>query len=105
MALTFEDKTFEEDVLASDEVTLVDFWAEWCGPCLALGPTIEELAKEYDGKAKIGKLNVDNNPETAMKYGVRSIPTLLLIKGGEVVEKFVGVQSKAALATAIDKNL
>lgn len=105
MALTFEDKTFEEDVLASDQVTLVDFWAEWCGPCLALGPTIEELAKDYDGKAKIGKLNVDNNPETAMKYGVRSIPTLLLIKGGEVVEKFVGVQSKAALATAIDKNL
>ncbi|MFB1003112.1 MAG: thioredoxin, partial [Bacteroidia bacterium] len=86
MALEFSDSNFEQEVLNSDTPVLVDFWAEWCGPCRMIGPLVEELATEYEGKAKIGKMNIDNNPGTPMKYGVRSIPTLLVFKNGEVVD-------------------
>ena len=84
---------------------MVDFWAEWCGPCKAIGPIIEELSKEYEGKATIGKLNVDDNPEVSFKYGIRSIPTLLFIKNGEVVEKHVGAASRQVIASKIEANL
>jgi thioredoxin 1 len=84
---------------------MVDFWAEWCGPCRMVGPVVEELAKEYDGKAVIGKVNVDNNPQTAMKYGIRSIPTILFIKNGEVVDRSVGAVPKATLSGKLDGQL
>src|SRR5258705_11428490 len=87
MAKEFNDANFQSDVLASDKLTVVDFWAEWCGPCRAIGPVIEELSKEYDGKVNVGKLNVDNNPEVSMNYGITSIPAILFIKGGKVVDK------------------
>ncbi len=102
MAVEFTDANFQTDVLDSDKVSLVDFWAEWCGPCRMIGPVVEELATEYEGKANIGKLNVDENPGVAMKYGVRSIPTLLFIKNGEVVDKQIGVAPKAALQQKLD---
>lgn len=105
MALEFNDASFATDVLESKDLTLVDFWAEWCGPCIALGPTIEALATEFDGKMKVGKLNVDQNPETAQKFGVRSIPTIILLKDGEIVEKLVGNQPKSAFVDAINKHL
>ena len=79
------DASFEDEVLKSETPVLVDFWAEWCGPCRMVGPVVEELAKDYEGKAVVGKVNVDNNPQTAMKYGIRSIPTILFLKNGEVV--------------------
>jgi len=97
------DKTFEEEVLKSDTPVLVDFWAEWCGPCKMQGPIIEELAKDYEGKAKIGKLDVDANPNMAQKHGVLSIPTLIIFKGGEVVWQGIGLQQKEALAAELDK--
>ena len=80
------DGNFEQEVLKSDQPVLVDFWAEWCGPCRMIGPVVEEMAGEYDGKAKIGKVNVDSNPEVSVKYGIRSIPALLIFKNGEVVD-------------------
>ncbi|MEK7447361.1 MAG: thioredoxin [Patescibacteria group bacterium] len=92
------DKSFEGEVLKSEGVYMVDFWAPWCGPCRMIGPIVEELAKDFDGKAKIGKLNVDECPETAGKYGVMSIPTVMIFKGGKPVETFVGVQPKEVLA-------
>ena len=99
MALEFTDANFESEVINSDvPVVLVDFWAEWCGPCRMVGPLIEELYGEYEGKAKIGKVNVDNNREISMKYGIRNIPTVLFFKNGEVVDKQVGAASKAAYA-------
>ncbi len=99
--LEFTDATFREQVLESDAPVLVDFWAPWCGPCLALAPTIEELAEQYSGNAKVGKLNVDENPETASGYGIRSIPSILLFDRGEVVERFVGIQPKERYASAV----
>lgn len=91
-----------QDVINSDKPVLIDFWAEWCGPCLMLGPTVEELAEEMEGKAIIGKLNVDHNPNTAAQFGIRSIPTLLAFKNGQLVEKQVGVVSKTTLAKMLE---
>jgi thioredoxin 1 len=105
MALEFTDANFDELVLKSDKPVLVDLWAEWCGPCRVIGPVVEELAKEYEGKAVIGKLNVDNNPEISMKFGVRSIPTLLFFKGGQLVDRQVGAVPKAALETKLKAQL
>ena len=105
MALELTDSNFEELALKSDKPVLVDFWAEWCGPCRMVGPVVEELAKEYDGKAVIGKLNVDNNPQVAMKYGIRSIPTILFIKNGQVVDRSVGAVPKAQLASKLQGQL
>ena len=101
----FTDANFESEVLGSDQPVLVDFWAEWCGPCRLLTPTIEELAGELGESAKVGKLNVDDNPATATKYGIRGIPTLLLFKGGQVVQQLVGVKSKAEIKKVIDENI
>lgn len=97
MAIHFTDENFNEEVLASDIPVLVDFYADWCGPCKMLAPVIETLATEQEGKVKVGKLNVDDSPETAQKYGIMSIPTLLYIKNGEVVNKTVGVVSKTEI--------
>ena len=105
MATQLTDSNFKETVLDSGKVTLVDFWAEWCGPCKAIGPMIEEISKEYEGKAIIGKVDVDRNPETAMKYGIRNIPTILFIKGGQVVDKQVGAVPKASLVAMLNKHL
>jgi thioredoxin 1 len=105
MAKQFTDSSWEQDVLGSDKPVLVDFWAEWCGPCRMIGPLVEELSSEYEGKAVVGKLNVDENPGVASKYGIRSIPTLLVFKGGEVVDKIVGAVPKSMLAQKIDAQL
>ena len=104
MALEITDANFEETI-ATDKPVLVDFWAEWCGPCRMIGPIVEELAGEYGDKAVIGKVNVDNNPNTAAKFGIRSIPTLLVFKNGEVVDKQVGATNKASLAGKIDAQM
>lgn len=105
MALELTDSNFEELALKSDKPVMVDFWAEWCGPCRMVGPVVEELAKEYEGKAVIGKVNVDNNPGVATKYGIRSIPTILFLKNGEVVDRSVGAVPKAQLASKLDGQL
>jgi thioredoxin 1 len=103
--LIFSDDTFDKDVLQSETPVLVDFWAEWCGPCKMMTPTIDALANEYGGKVKVGKLNVDHNGNTAMRYQVRGIPTLLLFKGGKVVEQMVGARSKADVQKVIDAHV
>ena len=100
--MTFTDDNFEEEVLKSDIPVLVDFFAEWCGPCKMQGPIVEELAGEYEGKVKIGKLDVDAAPKTAQKYGVQSIPTIIVFKGGEEADKAMGFQSKEALKSKLD---
>lgn len=105
MAYEFSDSTFQTEVLGSDKVTLIDFWAEWCGPCRVMSPVIEELATEYEGKAVIGKLNVDENPEVPFNYNVRGIPTFLLFKNGQLVDKVVGATSKQALKDKIDAHV
>ncbi len=105
MAQTFTDANFEELVLKADKVAMVDFWAQWCGPCLALGPTIEEIANEYQGKAVVGKVNVDECPAVTKKYGIRNIPTVLFIKNGEIVDKQVGKTSKSDLVSKLDAQL
>jgi thioredoxin 1 len=104
MAVEFTDANFQTEVLDSDQLVLVDFWATWCGPCRQIAPVIEELSKEYSGSVKIGKLDVDSNRDSAMKYQVTSIPTLMLFKNGEIVDKVLGAQPKAALQTMIDRH-
>ncbi|NLL05317.1 MAG: thioredoxin [Clostridiaceae bacterium] len=96
---------FEDEVLKSDKVVLVDFWAPWCGPCRAVGPIVDELADEYEGKAKISKLNVDDEGELAAKFRVMSIPTIMIFKDGEVVEKVIGARTKTELTSLIDKHI
>jgi thioredoxin 1 len=105
MAIHVTDADFEEIVLKSDVPVLVDFWAEWCGPCKMIGPIVDELSTDFDGKAKMVKVDVDNSPNTAMKFGIRNIPTILFFKGGEVADKQVGVVAKAALADKINNLL
>lgn len=104
MAFEFTDNNFQETAL-SGGVSVVDFWAEWCGPCRLVGPIIDEMSTEFEGKATIGKVNVDHNPEISMKYGVRSIPTILFIKDGEVVDKHVGTATKATLTKKLEEYL
>lgn len=103
--MEFTDQNFESEVLKSDKPVLVDFWAVWCGPCKMIAPFVEELASEYEGKAKVGKLDVDNNQETAIKYGVRSIPTVLLFKGGKVVDTIIGAVPKVQLKQKLEAAL
>ena len=105
MAETFTSGNWNEKVLQSDKPVLVDFWAEWCGPCRMIGPIVEEIAKEYDGKAVVGKLNVDENGDIAGNYGIRSIPTLLVFKGGQIVDKIVGAVPKPSITQKIDAAL
>ncbi len=99
------DATFDEMVMNSESLVLVDFWAEWCGPCKMIAPVLEELAQELDGQMTVGKLDVDHNPDTAMAFGVMSIPTLLLFKGGQPVDRIVGFQPKAQLRKRIETHL
>ncbi len=100
--LDFTDANFEAEVLSSEQPVLVDFWAEWCMPCKALGPTIDELATEYAGKVKIGKLNTESNTATPVKYSIQAIPTVMLFNGGELAQKFVGLTNKKDLKAALD---
>jgi thioredoxin 1 len=100
----FDDNNFETEVLQASGPVLVDFWAPWCGPCRQIAPVIEQLAGENQGKIKVGKLNVDNAPNSAQSYGVSSIPTLMIFQNGEVVDRFVGVQPKSRLQQAIDAS-
>ena len=105
MALEITDANFDEWVLKSDKPVMVDFWAEWCGPCRMLGPIIEEVSKDYEGKAIVGKLDVDSNQEFAAKFGVRNIPTVLVFKDGELVNRQVGVSPKNVYSESIDALL
>ncbi|HUH19479.1 thioredoxin [Albibacterium sp.] len=105
MTIEITDSNFEEVVLKADKPVLVDFWAEWCGPCRMVGPVVEELSNEYQGKAVIGKVDVDNNPEVSMKFGIRNIPALLFFKDGEIVDKQIGAVPKSVLAEKLEKQL
>ena len=105
MVQVFTTENFDSEVLKSDIPVLVDFYADWCGPCKMMAPVVEKIDAEYGGKVKVGKINVDENPEIAGNYGVMTIPTIMVIKGGQVVEKTIGIQPKKALTNAIDKAL
>jgi thioredoxin 1 len=104
MEVKLTDANFEQEVIKSDKPVLVDFWAEWCGPCLMLGPVIEKLAEDMGNKVKVGKLNVDENQTISQKYQIMSIPTVFLFKGGEIVEQIVGVQPQQVYEQAIEKH-
>lgn len=104
MALEITDANFDAEVINSDKPVLIDFWAVWCGPCKLIAPTVEEVAKEYDGKFKVGKMDIDNNPNVAMKYGIRSIPTLLIFKDGKVVDQIVGAVPKNVITSKMDAH-
>ncbi len=103
--LEFTDGNFQAEVLNSQQPVLVDFWAPWCGPCKMLAPTIEQLAGEFEGKVRIGKLNTDDNPQVASSYGISAIPTVLLFKGGNIVERFVGVTPKGKMSDSLTSHL
>lgn len=105
MAATFTNGNFEEEVLKSDKLSVIDFWAPWCGPCLALGPTIEALAKEYEGRVLVGKVNVDENPKLSVDYGITSIPAVLFIKNGQVVDKQIGAAPKPVFEKKIQQHM
>lgn len=105
MAAVFTDANFETEVMAGDKLTVVDFWAPWCGPCLALGPTIDALSVAYEGKVNVGKVNVDENPNLSVNYGITSIPCVLFIKGGQVVDKQVGAAPKSVFEKKINAHL
>ena len=105
MAFEFTDANFKETALKGENVSVVDFWAPWCGPCRAIAPIIEQLAEDYDGKALIGKVNVDDNPEVSFQYNVRSIPTILILKDGEVFHRQVGTTTKKVLASKLEEAL
>lgn len=105
MSLEITDANFEELVLNSDKPVLIDFWAEWCGPCRMVGPLVNEMSEEYEGRAIIGKLDVDSNPNVSVKYGIRSIPALLYFKGGEVVDRQVGAVPKHILVQKLEAQL
>lgn len=102
MALEITDANFEEVVLKSDKPVMVDFWAEWCGPCKMLGPIVDEMSAEYEGKAIIGKVNVDENPGVSAQFGIRNIPTVIFVKGGEIADKSVGAVPKGQLTSKLD---
>jgi len=103
MEIIFTDDNFDAEVLKSDKPVLVDFWAPWCGPCQVMGPIVEGLAKDMEGKVKVGKMNVDENSETAQNYGIMSIPTILIFKDGKIAKQFVGVQAKESLKEELEK--
>lgn len=105
MAFAFTDANFKQEVLDHDQLTVVDFWAEWCGPCRAIGTVINELANDFEGKIKVGKLNVDHNPEVSVNYGITSLPSILFIKGGQVVDKQVGAVPKSVLLKKIQAHI
>ena len=105
MALEITDASFEETVLKSDKPVMVDFWAAWCGPCRMVGPIIDEISSEYEGKAVVGKVDVDNNPNISMQFGIRNIPTILFFKDGQVADKQVGAVPKNTLSAKIDALL
>jgi thioredoxin 1 len=105
MALEFTDANFQTTVMESDKLSVIDFWAEWCGPCRAIGPVIEELASEYAGKVNIGKVNVDVNPNLSMNFGITSIPAILFVKGGQVVDKQIGAVPKSVLDKKIQSHM